>query len=81
MVCMLLLCRQQPSHISDNNSAVVDLKDMTASAAGKSVGRKQIVLFYLDFSAYLDSYTLFQTKPTSSIKHECGLWDVSFWFL
>lgn len=34
---MLLLCRQQPPDISDNNSAVVDLKDIATPTAGKSM--------------------------------------------
>lgn len=35
-VCMLLLRRQQPPDIPNNNSAVVDLKDMATPAASKS---------------------------------------------
>lgn len=37
---MLLLCRHQPSDISDDNSAVVNLKDMATATAGKSIIRQ-----------------------------------------
>ena len=55
---MLLLCLHQPPNISNNNSAVVDLKDIATPTAGKSMGRQPQMensnLFSVDFG--LDSH-------------------------
>lgn len=57
-ICMLLLCRQQPPNISNNNSAVVDFKDMATPTAGKSMGRQSkrqnSNVLIIMFSVYLD---------------------------
>ncbi len=57
-VCVLLLCRQQPPDISDNNFAVVDFKDIATPTAGKSMGRQSqrenSNLLIITFSVDLD---------------------------
>lgn len=49
-VRMLLLCRQQPPDVFNNNSAVVDFEDMATPAASKSIDKKK-TLWSLSFQS------------------------------
>lgn len=44
-VCMPIMCGQQPPDISNNNSAVVNFKDIATPTAGKSTRRKSEGIF------------------------------------